>query len=917
MKKLLVIDGNSILNRQYYGIRPLCTKDGVYTHAVFGFTKVLLGQKDKLSPDGIAVAFDVKQPTFRHKVYDAYKAGRHGAPEELKMQFPYAKRMAEALGTHVLTLPGYEADDILGTLSRLGEEEGVETYLLTGDKDALQLVSSATTVLLAGNNEITPYTPSVFFARYGVRPDQFVDVKALMGDTSDNIPGVSGIGEKTALKLIAAQGSLEALYDGIDSLKTTPSTLKKLQEGRESAFLSQFLARIDRKIPLDLSLADLTCRPYDTDALRILFRELEFTAFQKILTPAPGSSPITEPAAPAASATAPGFPALSGTPASGTPTTGATTDAETNDAAAGTTANSFPDAKPPQAPTSVSDTIPSPSLPTDSIPAPVLLSLEEFIPEADNLIPPAALFEGKDGLHLAACRPAGTNNTVPAEYILPGVTPAMLAGTGRITHLSFTVWDAKELYHALPTPDAITVTDDLTLAAYVLDAAATLTPEHLTLAYLSEEWDTVAPAAQMLRLQKALLTRLTEEGTLFLYQTVELPLALVLYAMEQRGFLVDRTMLSDFSQTLEATTQIAMQEIYHLAGRSFNVNSPKQLGEVLFEDLKLPVFKKTKSGYSTDAEVLEKLRPYSPIIDRITAYRQAAKFKATYADALCRAADGEGRVHTVFHQTVTATGRLSSAEPNLQNIPVRTELGREFRRAFAAKEGHLLVDADYSQIELRILAALSGDATMTDAFIHGIDIHALTASQIFGVSPEEVTSDLRKRAKAINFGIVYGIGGYSLSQDIGTSKKEADAYIAGYKATYPNVDAYLKQQIRDATEQGYVTTLFGRRRYIPELTAQRAALRSFGERVAMNSPIQGTAADIIKIAMIRVEKALAEEGFAARLILQVHDELIIEAPESEAPRVAELLRRCMEGAVSLSVPLTVDVSVGKTWYDCK
>ncbi len=851
MKNLLVIDGNSILNRQYYGIRPLSTRSGIFTNAVFGFTKVLLAQLEKLTPAYAAVAFDLKEKTFRHLRYEAYKAGRHGTPEELLMQFPYAKRMTEALGAKVLSLAGYEADDILGTLAAMAKEAGEEihTYILTGDRDSLQLVDEHTTVLLAGNHEVTCYDPAAFFEKYGLSAGQFVDVKALMGDSSDNIPGVPGIGEKTALKLIASAGSLEALYAGEESWDMTPSVKKKLTEGRESAFLSQFLAKIDCHVPLEMTLSDLALTAPDRAALRELFVELEFTAFDKLL--AGEETPAEEPAEKSAEKSA-----------------GESTLTPVKD-----------------------------------------LSAEALL----SLAPPSpfAFWEKEGVLFLAAeeegWRVEGAEAAQVREFLLAHGSSCILHDSKAVLHRYF---EEEETWPAFAF--------DTKLAAYVLDATAgSYAPAKLVMAYLSESLREDNPADSLLRLSRVLAARLAEEGTEKLYRKIEQPLAEVLFLMEKRGFLVDLPMLASFSATLDAAAEGYMAEIFRHAGKEFNINSPKQLGEVLFDTLGLPVFKKNKSGYSTDAEVLEKLRPYHPIISLITEYRQAVKFKSTYADALGKAADGEGRVHTSFHQTVTATGRLSSSEPNLQNIPVRTELGREFRRAFTAREGCLLVDADYSQIELRILAALSGDPLMIEAFREGVDIHAITASEVFGISPEEVTPELRKRAKAVNFGIVYGIGGFSLAGDIGVSMKEATQYIKRYKETYRGVDAYLTGLVEEAKKQGFVTTLFGRRRYIPELTAQKAALKSFGERVAMNSPIQGTAADLIKLAMLRVEKALAEAGLAAKLILQVHDELIIEAPEAEAEEAAVILQREMEGAVSLAVPLTVEVSTGKTWYDCK
>ena len=838
MKHLLVVDGNSILNRQFYGIRPLSTKEGIFTNAVFGFTKVMLAQFKALSPDFVAVAFDLKDKTFRHKAYEAYKAGRHKMPDELGMQFPFAKDMVKALGAQVLSLSGYEADDILGTLSKMADED-THTYLLTGDRDSLQLISDKTTVLLCGNKEMTVFTPDVFFEKYGVTPKQFVDVKALMGDSSDNIPGVSGVGEKTALRMIAEAGTLDAVYSDLSAYAKTPALFKKMSEGKDSAYLSRSLAEIFCEVPLGITMEDITLRKKDTDALRTLFTKLEFTAFDALLEEAKEEASHSD----------------------------------------------------------------------DTLPAAKAITLPELM--LTSFQSPTALYLAEDGIYLS--------DSADAEkgILLEGATKDDLPTILQLVGGEFVVHDSKALYHTLSSDTLPAVTFDTMLAAYVLDATGTFTLDKLSLAYLKAPFSKENPAVSLYRLYEVLKARLSEENTLALYQDVEAPLAEVLYRMEKRGFLVDRAMLRDFSKTLDKAAEGYTEEIYTLAGKRFNINSTRQLGEVLFDELKLPVFKKTKSGYSTDAEVLDKLRPYHPIINLITEYRQAVKFKSTYADALQKLADEDGRVHTSFHQTVTATGRLSSSDPNLQNIPVRTELGREFRRAFSAKEGHLLVDADYSQIELRLLAALSQDKKMIDAFKSGADIHRITASEVFRVPLDEVTPELRKRAKAVNFGIVYGIGGYSLSGDIGVSVKEAGQYIKNYKKTYQDVDRYLQALIGEGKDRGFVETLYHRRRYIPELTAQKAATRSFGERVAMNSPIQGTAADIIKIAMLRVEEALKAKELKARLILQVHDELIIEAPEHEADEVKALLKNEMENAVTLAVPLTVEVSVGKTWYDCK
>ncbi len=851
MKKLLVIDGNSILNRQYFGVRPLTNSAGVFTHAVYGFVNVLLNQLASLEPDGVAVAFDVHAPTFRHEMFDQYKAGRHGTPPELLMQFPYAKRVLEAMGIAVIEVPGYEADDILGTLSARWEAEGGECYVLTGDRDSLQLISDKTTVLLAKNSETAPYTPDRFQAEYGVTVEQFVDMKALMGDSSDNIPGVAGVGEKTAAKLISTYGGLDGIYAHLDEVKASAKVLTNLREQKEQAYLSQKLARIIRDMPLDCITASLTPSAPDRVALRALFAELEFAGFIKRM----GLDEIT----------------LGESGAEG----------------------------------------------EDAPPAVETVSAADLA-EAE-LTSPVALWLTEEGIQLAD----GTRTLFcPLEEgLLAEESKHTLAAWLASTDLAFAVYDWKTTLHTLgaqlPYLDAerLTCAFDVLLAAYVINSSdGSPSLAKIAGAYLGTPEES---ARAIYGLMAPLTARMEADGCLALYEEIELPLSRVLYRMEKRGFLVDRDALRAFSLALEIAAAGDMAEIYRLAGHEFNISSPKQLGEVLFDELKLPFFKKTKTGYSTNAEVLEKLRPIHPIIDLIFDYRQVTKLRSTYAEGLLAVADEEGRVHTTFKQALTATGRLSSTEPNLQNIPIRTRLGRELRRAFVAKEGYTLVDADYSQIELRLLAHCAADPTMIAAFNSGTDIHTVTASQVFGVPESEVTSELRKRAKAVNFGIVYGISDFALAQDLSITKAQAGEYIRSYKETYSGVDAYLRATIEEGKEKGYVQTLYGRRRYIPELTSSKAMMRAFGERVAMNSPIQGSAADIIKVAMIRVEEALEQSGLDARLILQVHDELILEAKDECAEAAAALLKREMECAFAALVPLTAEVSCGKTWYECK
>lgn len=825
---MLIIDGNSILNRQFYGIRPLTTKSGLFTNALYGFMNVLISELDALSPKYAAIAFDVHAPTFRHKSYDAYKAGRHATPEELLMQFPYAKRLARAMGVSVLEKEGFEADDILGTLARMGRESGIHTYILTGDRDSLQLIDDQATVLLASNGGTITFNAPEFEQKYGVRPSQFVDMKALMGDSSDNIPGVPGIGEKTASKLIAEWGSLDGLYANLDKLKKG-KMLENLTSGKESAYMSQFLAKIVDNVPLDLphGITSVETAPLDKGELRALFDELEFTAFTKRLS-------LDRPEE-------------------------------------------------------------APSLPKTELAA----------SEASGMIDADLLSLSFENGRVELCD--GERIFEVSFDDLAELAP-IFDRQGR----SFLLFDCKNIFHKLHR--TIDCSFDVMLGAYLLSPTeSNYDTTRLSELYLGSR---MVGAAAIWSLSSAIEEKLREISADALYFDIELPLANVLYKMEERGMLVDTDGLRKFSSELDEKIRDDTAKIFEIAGHDFNISSPKQLGTVLFDELGLPSFKKTKSGYSTNAEVLEKLRPYHPIIDLILDYRQVTKLKSTYADGLPAAACEDSRIRTSFNQTVTATGRLSSTEPNLQNIPIRTELGSRMREYFPAPSGRLLIDADYSQIELRLLAHISGDPLMCKAFNEGADIHTATAAQVFGVSEDEVTPELRKRAKAVNFGIVYGIGDYSLSQDLKITKKQAADYISAYKAKYIGVEEYLSAAVESAYRQGFVTTMLGRRRAIPELASPKASMRAFGERVAMNSPIQGSAADIIKIAMIRVERALEKSGLDAKLITQVHDELIVEASEADAPAAAEILKNEMETAATLAVPLTVDVNIGKTWLEC-
>ena len=837
MKKLLVVDGNSILNRAFYGIRPLKTKDGLFTNAIYGMVTILERHLQTYTPDYFAVAFDMRAKTFRHQFSENYKANRHGMPEELAVQLEPAKDCLRAMGALVLSKEGYEADDILGTLAAMAEKEDVMTYIVTGDRDSLQLITDKTNVVLATNTEPLLFDTQAFFEKYGVYPSQFVDVKALMGDSSDNIPGVPGIGEKTALKLIAEYGDLDAIYDGLETKKLAKGTLTKLEAGKDSAYDSRFLARIVKDVPLDITLADALYEGHRKEELRELFKTFEFYALMKKM-----ELEEDEP------------------------------KAETELKIREIGANEMDWKK-------------------DSVYA-VFFDFEENT---------AAVSNGKE------------------IVVIRGIESmkSLLDGDFRVI-----VYDEKTALHALEAYGIsfTSCAEDIMLMAYI--AALTdndFSFDKLTQRLLSKTASSLAERAHLTgELYTALEKELLQSAQTELYRKIEFPLCRVLYEMEREGFSVDVEALKAFSVALGEMQEEFANRIYLLAGEEFNINSPKQLGNILFEKLGFPHAKKTKTGYSTNAEVLEKLRPYHPIISDILDFRQYGKLKSTYADGLAAAADENEKVHTSFRQALTTTGRLSSTEPNLQNIPVKTELGREFRKFFVAGgEDYVLIDADYSQIELRLLAAISGDEAMTEAFLSGYDIHTATAMKIFGVSAENVTIDLRKRAKAINFGIVYGMGDFSLASDLKISRMDAKNYIDGYLGAYPKVSEYLKNVVSSAKQDGFVTTLFGRRRYIPELSSTKKMEIAFGERVAMNSPIQGTAADIIKLAMVNIDRKLKETGYDARLILQVHDELIIEAHKSCANEVRALLKHEMENAVKLSVPLTVEISEGASWYEAK
>ena len=835
MKKMLVVDGNSILNRAFYGIRLLQTKDGLYTNAIYGMVNIISRHLETLSPDYFAVAFDLRAPTFRHAFSEAYKANRHGMPDELACQLEPAKACMRAMGAAVLSLEGYEADDIIGTLSAMAEKNDVMTYIATGDRDSLQLICDKTNVILATNAEPVLFDTAKFQEKYGILPSQFVDVKALMGDSSDNISGVAGIGEKTALKLIAEYGSLDALYEDLEQKPLSAGVIAKLLTGKKAAYDSQFLARIKRDVPLGLSLGDVAYHGMRREELVRLFTKLEFFGLLKKM----------------------GLDKMEG------------------------------------------------GVPTFEI---RYVSAEEIPIVSDQIYAVAFDFDADEAAVAAQ-----------EVFLVKGIASLASFLDGNVR---YAVYDEKAALHAL-APQGISLsacTDDVMLMAYIAAVSESdFSFDKLTQRMLGTTASSLAERAYDTRkLYEELSAILDKTEQTELYRKIEFPLCRVLFEIEREGFTVDVPALRAFSEKLGAMQSEYAERIYLQAGMEFNINSPKQLGAVLFEKMGFPHAKKTKSGYSTSADILEKLRPYHPIIGDILDFRQVGKLKSTYADGLATAADEKGRVHTSFRQALTATGRLSSIEPNLQNIPVKTELGRELRKFFIAKnENYTLIDADYSQIELRILAAISGDEAMSAAFRDGRDIHTATAMRVFGVTEDAVTIELRKKAKAINFGILYGMGDFSLASDLHISRADARAYIDSYLGAYPKVRQYLEDVVRDAKRDGFVTTYFGRRRYIPELSSGKKMEAAFGERVAMNSPIQGTAADIIKLAMVNTARKLSEGGYDARLILQVHDELILEANKACADEVSTLLKSEMENAVSLSVPLTVEISSGDSWYDAK
>ena len=868
--KLLVLDGNSIFNRAFYGIKLLTTKDGFYTNAIYGFLTMLNRLKEETEPDAIAIAFDMKAPTFRHNSYKEYKANRKGMPEELAVQFPVLKELLSYMGYSLIEKEGFEADDLLGTLAKACEDSGNECIIATGDRDSLQLVSDKVSVRIAatkfGRPEVTLYDKDKINEVYGVKPEQLIDIKAIQGDTSDNIPGVAGIGEKGAGELIRKFGSLDYIYDNLDTLDIKDGIRKKLIASKDNAFLSKYLGTIVKDVPIDIKIEDYVPKQINEPEVFKLMSKLEmFSLINKM---------------------------------------------------------------------GISGDMPEDNNESDETEEKLLINvvINEDIEQLNKLI------ENQKEISFLPEYKDGQVNKIAffidnIVYIIDNINLHYINFIKSIMeneNIAKKTHDVKLFFEAMQKLkiDVKNVKMDTILAAYLLNPSSknydleTLAQEY-NIKKLQTECDEpenkdIAEKTILLKgLCEEIDKKIDENNQKALLNDIEIPLAEVLALMENVGFLVNAQGIKQYGEALQNDIQKLQDDIYKYVGKEFNINSPKQLGIILFEDMGLPKGKKTKSGYSTSAEVLESIRGFHPVVDAILQYRALSKLKSTYCDGMLKVIAGDGRIHSKFNQTETRTGRISSLEPNLQNIPVKTEKGKELRRFFCAKEGCVLIDADYSQIELRILAHIANDKNMIDAFKNDLDIHAITASQIFGIPENMVTPILRSRAKAVNFGIVYGISAFSLAKDIGVTRKDAEGYIKNYLAHYSGVDKYMHETIEKAKENKYVETIFGRKRYLPELASSNFTLRSFGERVAMNAPIQGAAADIIKIAMINVSNRLKNENLKAELILQVHDELIVEATNNEADKVSKILKEEMEHAASLKVPLVVDAGIGKTWYDAK
>ena len=840
----LALDGNSILNRAFYGIKLLTTRDGQYTNAIYGFLNILIKLEHDIKPDRVAVAFDLKGKTFRHKMFDDYKAGRKGMPDELAQQMPVLKDILADLGYTIVTKEGFEADDILGTIAKMCTENGDKCYIATGDRDSLQLVNENVNVVLAttqfgkGQNQIMDR--EAVFEKYGLYPESLIDLKALMGDTSDNIPGVKGIGEKTAVTLLQNFGTLDGVYENIDDAKIKKGVREKLTNDKEMAYLSRQLGTIFCDVELENDCEYYARKPINADKVSHTLKKLEMFSLAEKLVPQQSAENL----------------------------------------------NLFDVVE------TALDTV----------------EIKEF----DNTLDKAIVYQNDDRFIVMWDRDiySASYDSATLKVFLEDETRQKIA------------YDSKALYSFCIENDidVKNIVFCIRLAAYLenpnaqgydferLAASCDVAPQF-------ECADSFAPYAA--DVYKHFADFVEKENQQQLLYEIEMPLAKVLAEMEHEGFGMDKAALESFGEMLKAQIEKDLEDIYGMVGYQFNLNSPKQLGKALFEDLELPAGKKTKSGYSTNAEVLEGLRKYHPVIDKILNYRTYQKLNSTYVEGMKAKIRENGRIHTTFNQTETRTGRISSGEPNLQNIPVRTELGQELRKFFVAKEGHVLLDADYSQIELRILAHISGDSNMREAFINNEDIHTQTAAKIMNLPVEMVTPQIRSRAKAVNFGIVYGISAFSLSKDIGITVKEASQFINNYLDTFTGVKEYMNTIVQFAKDNGYVSTLYNRKRILPEIHNSNRNVQEMGKRMAMNTPIQGTSADIIKIAMVKVSQRLKEEGLRAKLILQVHDELIVEAPVEEAEKAAEILGEAMRNAAQLSVPLKVDVNMGENWYVAK
>ena len=844
--KLLAIDGNSILNRAFYGIKLLSNKKGEFTNAIFGFMNIYLKNIADVQPDAIAVAFDLRSPTFRHKAAAYYKANRKGMPPELAQQLPRVKELLGLMGVKVVECEGYEADDVLGTLSRSCSDRGDQCFVLTGDRDSLQLIDSNVTVLLATNKETVHYTPERFIEDYGFEPIKLIDLKSLMGDSSDNIPGVAGIGEKTASSLIKEYGSLENLYANYEDSSLTKGVKAKLAAGKASAEESKWLATIVRDAPIDSDPEHYIPSQPDTSAISSMLTELEmFKLLDKL-------------------------------------------NISVADAVSASSASVTHEEAP-----EIKVTV-----------APLTENITSSLEKCDYIL--------RDG-KLSVREGNNVYTSDDETIILNFLASACEKSTDDAkSHYRFAMAHGSELNN---------LRSDIAICGYLLNTSASdyavdkLCAEY-GVHYYSENGE-LADLLSISLLTEKLRAAIADEGMTELLEKIEMPLTEVLASMEDTGIRIDRSGVEDFGVYLSEMIEETQKMVFDDAGHEFNISSPKQLGTVLFDEIGLPAKKKTKSGYSTSADVLEELRNQSPIVDNVLKYRQYTKLNSTYVVGLLDKIAPDGRIHTSFKQTETRTGRISSTEPNMQNIPVRTELGSRMRKFFIAPEGRVLVDADYSQIELRVMAHLCGDENMSEAFRSGEDIHTSTAAQVFDMPPFMVTPEMRSAAKAVNFGIIYGIGAFSLSKDIGTSLAQAKKYISDYLARFPKVKEFMDTTVDNAVKTGTVTTMFGRKRRIPELLSSNKMLQAAGKRIAMNTPVQGTAADLIKIAMINVYNRLKSEKLNAKLILQVHDELILESDAECADRAAEILKEEMQGVYDMKVPLAVDVHQGHSWYDAK